>query len=434
MLAERSELQLCATLLYDEATARLAITSLTREDFANPQCQTFFGHYQHAAESRNQAYVDPRDLIEGMAKSPAFEDVSAVRQWMISLAKGELATPLKAYTTWNIQAIKAASAKRRAHETVTRVAEELASGGLTAEMVASARDSLGDALAVNRSATRTIGASVGDLLDAMASGSLKGRAVPTGLSALDATIGGGFLPGEIVVVAARPGGGKTSFGLQLVHNAASVGKRVLVSSLEMRCDELTLRLICNRSGVSFLNVKRGGLDLIERQRFAQAANEVANWQIGIDDEPTRRVHEIEAHAREFAKQGGLDLLVIDYLQLITPAESKYTNRQEQVARISRELKILARSLGVPVVVLAQVRRAESPKAKPSVSELRESGAIEQDADVVLLLHGANQGRHDPHVAQILIGKQRNGPQCEVDVQWTGPCMRFEDIPPSEDVF
>jgi replicative DNA helicase len=432
LLVERSELQLCATMLYDEKTSRLAITTLRREDFANPQCQTFFGHYQHAAESRNQGFVDPRDLIDGMAKSPAFSDVSAVRQWMIRLAQGELATPLKAYTHWNIQQIKGASAKRKAHETVTRVAAELAGGELTADLVASARESLGDALAVNRSARRTVSDSVMDLLDLMASGANRERALPTGIRTVDDLIGGGFLPGQFVVVGARPGGGKSSFAMQVALNAARQGKRVLFHSLEMSENELTLRWICNQSGVSFSKAQSGRMDLLERQRFSEAANIVANMPISVDDTAARRVHDIEAGAREFKKDGGLDLIVVDYLQLITPGSSSKTDTRAQlVGNIARDLKLMARSLNVPVIAPAQVNR-EGGKVRATLTNLREGG-IENDADVVFLLHGADQGRFESHSVSLRIAKQRNGPLCDVDIQWTGSLMRFEDIP-SEDVF
>lgn len=432
LIVQRAELQICATILWHKGCAQLAVQVLKPEDFCDKQARAFFRLYQHRAEKTGCTFVDVRDFPPQMEKSRAWSSVGEATRWINGLASGELANPMASYMEYNVHVVKSAAAKRKAHETVTKVAQDLAQDNLTAEAVAGARDALTEALAM-RTSRRRVSETVLDLLDEMSAGTHRNRALATGIGALDELIGGGFLPGQFCVVAARPGGGKSSFAMQVAINAARRGKRVLFHSLEMSETELTLRWICNQSGVSFTKAQEGRLDLLERQRFADAANEVGNLPIALDDTPNRRVFDIESAARDFKKEGGLDLLVVDYLTLITPTESRYANRREQVDEIARDLKLMARSLQVPVLVPAQLKRSET-NARPQLKDLRESGAIEQDADVVLFLSGADAGRFDSHSVTLKIGKQRNGPLCEVDVRWTGPFMRFDDIPPSDEVF
>lgn len=258
--------------------------------------------------------------------------------------------------------------------------------------------------------------------------------VPTGLCALDNWLGG-FQPRQLVVIGARPGTGKTALGLQIAMAASSRGHQTLIASLEMAQQELADRMLASESGASLYRLLRGFLRDDERQGVIRAAQEIAQWALWVHDKPHQTISEINAVARRHKREHGLDLLVVDYLQHVQP-DRRSDPRQEQVAKISRRCKIMARELDIAVVCLAQVNRDSTEGGKmraPKLSELRESGAIEQDADVVLLLHrppleedqeAVDRSAVDP--AELHVAKNRHGPAGLVRLNWRGQCARFED--------
>ena len=246
---------------------------------------------------------------------------------------------------------------------------------------------------------------------------------------------------ELVILAARPSMGKTAFALNIAENVVTQSKRpVLFISLEMAAVELTERLMCSYARVNGHRLRSGTLPQEARKKLIKSAGELSQCPLYIDDSPTRNVSEIAAGARRIMRQDDdLSLIVIDYLQLIEPDNSR-DPRQEQVAKIARRLKGLARELEVPILCLAQLnRQAESTGDNlPKLSHLRESGAIEQDADVVMFVHrkdyykakGEDDGGEDlSGQAQIIIAKQRNGPVGNVDLTWLRDFTRFEDRAP-----
>jgi replicative DNA helicase len=257
--------------------------------------------------------------------------------------------------------------------------------------------------------------------------------IPTGLADLDAMLVG-LKQSRLIVVAGRPGSGKSVLGLQLAaHAAIDLGKPVLFVSLEMSGQELTERLLAARSEVDAGRITTGRLDSDARRRLIESQNDLANAQLFIDDHTRRSVVEIAAQARRIQRRYGLDLIVIDYLQLIEP-DSPRDPRHEQVARMARRLKMLSRELQIPVVCLAQLNREveKHGSGKPKLSHLRESGSIEQDADVVILVHREEQNRpDDPDVigqAELIVAKQRNGRTGTVKVSWQGETYRFLPLP------
>jgi replicative DNA helicase len=211
------------------------------------------------------------------------------------------------------------------------------------------------------------------------------------------------------------------------------GPPVLFVSLEMTRIELAERLLCCQARVDSHKVRKGTLHAEDIQKLMDAGDVLRRAKLYLDDTPSRNMMQIAALARRLMKkhekEGGLRLVVIDYLQLIEP-ENRRDPRQEQVAQISRRLKFLARELGIPVVALAQVNRASEERQdhKPRLADLRESGSIEQDADTVLILHrpGRYEGSQEDNVLEVIIAKQRNGPTGEITLTYLKPYNRYEN--------
>ncbi len=266
--------------------------------------------------------------------------------------------------------------------------------------------------------------------------------LPTGYVDLDHLLAG-LQNSELIVIAARPSVGKTAFALNIVRNIITnydaathggpAGPPVLFVSLEMTRIELAERLLCCQARVDSHKVRSGTLTAEDIQKLMDAGDVLRRAKLYLDDTPSRTMTQIAATARRLMKKherdGGLRLLVIDYLQLIEP-ENRRDPRQEQVAQISRRLKFLARELGIPVVALAQVNRAaeERQDHRPRLADLRESGSIEQDADTVLILHrpGLFDGSQEDNVLEVIVAKQRNGPTGEINLTYLKRFNRYEN--------
>jgi replicative DNA helicase len=252
--------------------------------------------------------------------------------------------------------------------------------------------------------------------------------IATGFDELDAKLGG-IRPGELVIIAARPGCGKTSFALNVAEQVADQGEGVLFVSLEMSRVELGDRLLSSRSGVPLQVVRRGTRNEDNRKAIEAARISLSKLPITFDDSSSASMASIAASARSVQRSRGLALLVIDYLTLIEPADRR-APQHEQVSGISRRLKTLARELQVPVVCLAQLNRdiERGGDHRPRLSHLRASGAIEQDADAVLFVHREELFRPDNDdlrgKAEIVIAKNRHGPTGDVLLTWQSQWTRF----------
>lgn len=272
-----------------------------------------------------------------------------------------------------------------------------------------------------------------DLLDRRMRGETSG--LQTGFTGLDAMTGG-MHPSELTIIAARPSMGKTALVMNIADHVAVHEKRpVLVVSLEMSKTELAQRLVCARGRVDSQHFKGGYLKDDEMSRLVHASDALQQAPLFIDDTPSRSLAEIAAVGRRLKRQHDLALLVIDYLGLVQP-DNQQDPRQEQVARMARRLKGLARELHLPIVCLAQLNRQTEQMRdnRPRLSNLRESGAIEQDADVVLFVHREERymSREEAeekgvlNKAEIIIAKQRNGAIGEVELNWFGEFTRFDN--------
>jgi replicative DNA helicase len=271
-------------------------------------------------------------------------------------------------------------------------------------------------------------------IDARLQGTHTDGGVETHFRDYDA-MSGGLHNGELVILAARPSMGKTAFAMNVAENVVLLGNApVLFVSLEMSGIELADRLLCSVARVNGHQLRNGTISQEDRKRLVQKAMEISNAPLYVDDSPSRTVSEVAAVARRIRqREKRLGLIVIDYLQLIEPDNPK-DPRQEQVAKIARRLKGMARELQVPVLCLAQLnRQAEEGKDhRPRLSHLRESGAIEQDADVVMFVHREEYYHRGDEAAQyagqaeIIIAKQRAGPVGEVELTWQKEFTRFGD--------
>lgn len=259
--------------------------------------------------------------------------------------------------------------------------------------------------------------------------------VATGFEKLDVETSG-LQPSDFVIIAGRPSMGKTAFALNIAqHVGVALHGKVLVLSLEMSAPQLVQRMLCSEAKVDSQAVRTGRLTAADWHRLTAAAGRLSEAGIFIDDSPGLSVLEARAKARRMKAEHGLDLVVIDYLQLMR-GRASMESRQQEISEISRSLKALAKELDVPVVALSQLSRAVESRAtrdfRPQLSDLRESGALEQDADLILFLYRPSVYKEDlppdeANVTEVIIGKQRNGPVGTVKVVFLPQYARFENV-------
>ena len=260
----------------------------------------------------------------------------------------------------------------------------------------------------------------------------KGQVIglPTGFKQLDEKTSG-LQPSDLIIVAARPGMGKTAFALNIAQQSAvKAGASVLIFSLEMSQEQLGQRLIAMQARVESEKLKKGTLDLKDWDRINFALNELNNTKIVIDDTPGISIMEMRNKCRRLKAEQGLDLIVVDYLQLMT-FDGRADSRQQEISALSRHLKLLAREMNCPVIVLSQLSRAPELRQdkRPMLSDLRESGSIEQDADIVMFLYRddySNEHTETPGVSEINIANHRRGPTDRIDLTWVARYTKFSD--------
>ncbi len=410
-------------------------TELKAEDFYFEANQLLF---QHLVDMRNTGKsIDPTLLAERLKDKGEFEKVGGATY----IAEVFTRVPNAANARFYANIVREKSVVRHVIETTTdilREAYEVEEDG--AEKLLSEAEEKIFAIGEQRNVSstsddvKTVFLMALDRLDARMRGENPEGAVDTGFTDLD-NLSGGLHASELVILAARPSMGKTAFAMNIAEYVVRYNDvPVLFVSLEMAAIELIERMLCSVSRVDSRRLRNGSVSKEERARLREKASELSTVPLFIDDSPSRTVAEIASSARRIKRrQGGLGLVVIDYLQLIEPDRSS-DPRQEQVAKIARRLKALARELKVPILCLSQLNRQaeDSRDHRPRMSHLRESGAIEQDADVVMFVHREEyylRGDAKDEVAgqaQIIIEKQRNGPTGEIDLTWVKEFTRFED--------
>ena len=255
--------------------------------------------------------------------------------------------------------------------------------------------------------------------------------ITTGFHDLDVKTSG-LQKSDLIILAARPAMGKTAFALSLALNAAIKGRAsIMMFSMEMAKEQLGQRLLAMESKVDMQKIKTGKLDTRDWEDINYALDRLSNTDINIDDTPGISIMEMKSKCRRLKAEKGLDLVIIDYLQLMNPEGRSSDSRTQEISVISRNLKLLARELDCPVIVLSQLSRAPEQRTdhRPMLSDLRESGSIEQDADIVIFLYRDeyyNDNTEAPGECEVILAKQRSGPTGVIKVAWLDKITKFVD--------
>jgi replicative DNA helicase len=413
------------------------IASLLRaDDFYDDANRCLYQHVRDMYDSGEK--IDSTLLVSRLRTSGDYDKVGGLAY----LGKLSIAVPNAAHAAYYAQIVNEKATYRKLIEASTEILRDAYDQQMESrELVAQAEQKV---FAIMEGRSTKHASSINDILhqsmdrmEARLNGTYVDSGCETGFTDFD-TMTGGLHNGELIILAARPSMGKTALAMNISENVALQNQQpALFVSLEMSGIELADRMLCSLSRVNGHKLRSGTIGNDDRQRLVQKANEISKSPFYVDDSPSRTVSEIAAAARRIQRRmGGLNLIVIDYLQLIEPDNSR-DPRQEQVAKIARRLKGLAREMKVPVLCLSQLnRQAEDSKDhKPKLSHLRESGAIEQDADVVMFVHreeyyhrGEERAQYAGQ-AEIIIAKQRNGPVGEVPLTWEADYTRFLDRAP-----
>lgn len=256
--------------------------------------------------------------------------------------------------------------------------------------------------------------------------------VPTGFADLD-FITAGLHKSDLVIVAARPAMGKSAFALNLASNAAvRYNTPVAIFSLEMSKEQMTNRILCSEAMVDSNKVRTGKVEDDDWQKLAEASGNLSQAQIFIDDTPGISIMEIRAKCRKLKLEKNIGMVVIDYIQLVQGSNKRNGSREQEISEISRSLKILAKEINVPVIALSQLSRSveQRPDHRPMLSDLRESGAIEQDADIVMFLYRDDYYNPDTdkkNIAEVILAKHRGGSTGTVELLWLGNYTKFANL-------
>ena len=428
--AERSIL---GAVLLDNNALNTAIESLKAEDFFLPQHRHVFTQMIALADA--QQAIDLVTLTEELHRRGELE-ASGGAPYLASLVDG---VPRVSNVEHYARIVKEKAILRNLIHATHSIQQRALEGEEGADAILDNAESSIFALAEDRvkAGLLPIKDIVRDNFDRLEKIFREGKSITgisTGYGELDKLLSG-LQPSELIILAARPSQGKTALALNLAENIGiRGGLPVAVFSLEMSKESLLQRLVASVAQVDAHKFRSGHLSREDWKRMTEALSKIASSPLWVDDAGSNSVLEIGAKARRLKRDKGLALLVIDYLQLIT-GRGRFNSRQEEVASISRGLKGLAKELQIPVLVLSQLTRApERDERGPQLSDLRESGAIEQDADVVMFIYrpnffNLNASPEERDMADILIAKQRNGPTDKVKFVFRSRLTRFEEAAP-----
>lgn len=420
--ADSSELALIGAVILSEEAADEAAALVTYRDFWDHRLAIL---YREVLEMRAAGgRIDPVTLATHLHERKRLEEAGGVKL----ISEAMQAVPHVLHARYYAQSVANASMLRQSLEAAERISRDVYGNSHEPEAVLNRAQSTLSAL-LDRT-TRSEAASIGDVLaqslaalEARLAGEDTATPVKTGKTGIDSGLAGGFRPSQLAILAARPSVGKSALALQIATGASET-RPVLLVSLEMSRDELGDRMLSQASGVDGHRMRNGTVTRDDRQKLIEAASLLSEHKLSIDDSPGMSVRDIGRAARRvLRREGDLALVVIDYLQLLTPNDER-APREQQVAAMARGLKLLAKELKCPVLALCQLSRdVEKQNREPRLSDLRESGAIEQDADVVMFLHRTGDDGTD---VELLIRKQRSGPVGGVKLKWVKTCCRFSE--------
>src|SRR5271155_5745950 len=430
--AERSIL---GAVLLDNHALNAAVERLRSEDFFLPQHRHIFERMVQLGEK--QQAIDIVTLMEDLVRSGELEAAGGVA-YLSQLADG---LPRVTNVDHYARIVKEKAILRSLIHSAAVIQEQALAAGDDADVILDRAESSIFQLAEDRVKAGLIGVKdlVKDGFERLEKIFSEGRRITglaTGYAALDNETAG-LQPSELIILAARPSMGKTALALNIAENVALRQREpVAVFSLEMSKESLLLRLLASHARVDAHKFRTGHMNRDDWTKVTGSLSVLGDAPIWIDDSASSTVLEMGAKARRLKRDRGLSMMIVDYLQLVVPTHTgRGTNRQEEVSSISRGLKGLAKELKIPVLVLSQLTRApEREERKPQLSDLRESGAIEQDADVVLFINRPNFYKtdlpeEDRAKAEIIIAKQRNGPTGNLNFVFLARHTRFEEAAP-----
>lgn len=420
--SEDAEKSVLGSMMLSAEAVDLASEALNTEDFYIPKHRQIFAAMLDI-NARNGA-VDVVTLLEELERRGTADSSGGIEY----LTELSIFTPSAANVSNYIKIVEERSIMRRLMHAGTAITRDAMQGSKSVEAMLDdaerrifniAMHNNEDTLTQIRPVVYESYQRINTLIN------LKGKltGVPTGYTDLD-SMTSGLQKSDLIIIAARPSQGKTALGLNIAaHAAIREGKTVAIFSLEMSKEQLVMRLFASEARVNMQNVNHGTPSSQELLKLAEANLTLANANMYIDDRSNISVAEIRSKCRRLKARNGLDMIVIDYLQLMkTPNGSD--NRVQEVSELTRSLKILARELNVPIVLLSQLSR-KAAERKPAMSDLRESGAIEQDADIIIMIY-RDPSRTDDNSAEIIVAKNRNGPVDSIFLTWIGEYTRFEN--------
>lgn len=424
-----AEIGLIGSCLIDSEAASFA-ADITPADFSKPSN----GQVWKAILALQQR-GDVLDIVsvgEELARQGHIEEVGGYA----ALSDFVAATPTSANAKQYAESVRTKATLRRIIAAASRIAEIAYADPADADEALDKVEA--EIYAVARSVKKSDFAGMSSLisdavsrLDWIRHNRGSGRGVGSGIASLD-DMTGGWQKSDLTILAARPSVGKTAMALNIAHHAAiKEGKRVAVFSLEMSKDQLVTRLMAGVSGVDIFRIRRGEVEGMNLARIAAAVYRLETATIYIDDSPVASPVDLRSKARRLASDYGLDLIIVDYLQLMMPTkQTKDGNRVVETSDISRGLKAMARELDVPVIALSQLSRAAEHRegGQPRLADLRDSGAIEQDADLVMLLWRPNGQEHGQasESIKLSLAKHRNGPTGEIDLTFVKATTTFKE--------
>jgi replicative DNA helicase len=416
-----SERQVLGAMMASVDAVGDAVDLVRPEDFYSSQHRILFETI--TALYQRQSPSDPVAVVEELRRAGRLEDAGGA----INLADIAQEMHTASGARHHAKIVSELAVLRRLAQASGEIQDMVSGGGDPAEIADRAESLVYEArgrkageswVQLSDSLSQTL-----DEVEAIANGTSSYLGMPTGFRDLDSLLGG-FYPDNLIVLAARPGIGKSALAVNIARNVAIAGKTVALFSLEMSHSEVSSRLLCAEAQVALSKLRQGRVADEDWSRLAIGAERLANLPIRIYDSGSLNLLTLRASARRLAHER-LGLIVVDYLQLMAH-HRRVDSRQQEVAEITRGLKLLAKELHIPVIAISQLNRELERRGdkRPMLSDLRESGAIEQDADVVMFLH-RDVTETDPPV-ELIVAKHRNGPIDTIRLRWSPEVTRFQD--------
>ena len=423
-----AEQAVLGAMLIDADCIPVVIEQLKASDFYFPQNRTIYSAFVQMF--LGSLTIDPVTLLDTLKAEGRAEEVGG-RDYLMQLIE---LTPTAAHVQEYIRILRDKALLRQTSEAEANILESVYSGeGTAKEIVENAERMIYDVREGREIKglyhIKSVLFDVYSTLDELAKNAGQLPGIPTGVPELDRYITG-LKKSDLILMASRPGMGKTSFALNIALNAAKVSKKaVVIFQLEMSREQLGLRLMSGEALIDSHKLQTGDLTDDEWARLAYASEELSKTNIYIDDNPSLTVADMKSKCRRLGSE--LGLIVIDYLQLMQTGH-RAENRTTEVGEISRAMKIMAKELNVPVMCCAQLSRAAEQRQdkRPMLSDLRESGAIEQDADIVLFLYREdyyNRENKDGNTAECIVAKNRHGSTGTIKLQWLGQYTSFKSV-------